>query len=190
MIEGLHSLKSILQNGDFICRMDLKDAHFVIPLSEGSRKFVRLEWTSFCVFGLAPVPRIFPKLMKVAISLQCSTFFPRTTMLLFGQYLEIFMGRATIFFLSQKLGFIINLKKPILEPIKNAVQAFRQTHSGSFASTVWISAFQITATCGAQTHFYRTETVLNQDPIKERSWWIQNLELYNGRSLIQTLVPN
>lgn len=44
MSEWLHSLKSILQKGGFMCMMDLKDAYFAIPPSESSKKFVRLEW--------------------------------------------------------------------------------------------------------------------------------------------------
>ena len=63
MSEWLHSLKSILQKGDFMCKMDLKDAYFVIPPSESSKKFVRLEWKGS--FGL----------MKVTLSLQCCTMF-------------------------------------------------------------------------------------------------------------------
>ena len=39
------SLWSILQKEDLICKIDSKDAYFVIPRGEGSSKFVRFEWT-------------------------------------------------------------------------------------------------------------------------------------------------
>ena len=58
-----------------MCKLDLKDAYFSIPLSTKSKKHVRFIWKGnlyefLCLaFGLAPSPRVFTKLMKVPISI-------------------------------------------------------------------------------------------------------------------------
>ena len=35
-MEGLHSLKQVLREGDFMCKLDLKDAYFCVPLQKNS----------------------------------------------------------------------------------------------------------------------------------------------------------
>ena len=51
--------------GDYMCKIDLKDAYFYVVLSKESRKLVRFQWEGslyeflcFC-FGLDPAPRAF-----------------------------------------------------------------------------------------------------------------------------------
>ena len=56
-IEGLHCLKYLLEENDFLCKIDLKDAYFSMPLCMNSRQFVRFVlcrkiFTSFSVFVL------------------------------------------------------------------------------------------------------------------------------------------
>lgn len=43
-MEGLHCLKNILQPGDFMYKIDLKDVYFSIPLAQNSQKYVRFSW--------------------------------------------------------------------------------------------------------------------------------------------------
>ena len=58
-----------------MCKIDLKDAYFAIPLSVKSRKYVRFQWKGllyeYCClcFELPPTPLVFTKLLKVPISL-------------------------------------------------------------------------------------------------------------------------
>ena len=40
-MERSHCLKLLLQNGDYMYKIDLKDAYFRVPLSKESRKLVR-----------------------------------------------------------------------------------------------------------------------------------------------------
>ena len=40
-MEGLHCLKYLLEENDFFCKIDLKDAYISVPLCMSSRKFVR-----------------------------------------------------------------------------------------------------------------------------------------------------
>ena len=37
-MEGSHCLKCLLQNGDYMCKIDLNDAYFSVSLSKESRK--------------------------------------------------------------------------------------------------------------------------------------------------------
>ena len=43
-MESLFLLKEMLLLGDFMCKIDLKDAYFVVPLSKNSQKYVRFQW--------------------------------------------------------------------------------------------------------------------------------------------------
>jgi len=49
--EGLHYLKDLLHPGDYMCKIDLKDAYFSIPLDPKSRKYVRFTWGIFTNFN-------------------------------------------------------------------------------------------------------------------------------------------
>ena len=69
-METLKDLKDILREGDYMCKIDLKDA-YSIPLDKGSQKYVRFPWQGnlyefqCLMFGLGPAPRVFTKLLKV-----------------------------------------------------------------------------------------------------------------------------
>ena len=116
-MEGLHCLKYVLQKGGYMCKVDLKEAYFSVPLHKDSRKLVRFLWLGnfyqfLCLcFGLGPAPRIFTKLFKVPISVL------RRLMIMVIIYLDdllilenITMARDSVIFLLQHLGFVINLK--------------------------------------------------------------------------------
>ena len=44
-MECLHCLKYLLKENDFLCKIDLKNAYFSVPLCISSRKFVRFAWS-------------------------------------------------------------------------------------------------------------------------------------------------
>lgn len=73
-MENLSVLKELLQQDDYMCKIDLKDAYFSVALNQKSRKFLRFQWGQeiykkfriFCLcFSLGPAPRVFTKIMKV-----------------------------------------------------------------------------------------------------------------------------
>ena len=127
-MKRLHCLKYLLEENDFLCKIDLKDAYFSVPLCMSSRKFVRFAWLGnlyefLCLcFGLGPAPRIFSKLLKVPITLMrrlnIHLVIYLDDILLMGRTLEeILMSRDTLIFLLQHLSFVINLlKKSVLKP--------------------------------------------------------------------------
>ena len=43
-MEGFHLLKEILEQNDYLCKLDLKVAYFSVPLNKQSKKDVRFEW--------------------------------------------------------------------------------------------------------------------------------------------------
>ena len=92
-------------------------------------KYVRFKWLDnlywfFCLcFGLGPAPKAFTKLLKTPIPLfrriNIRIIVYLGDMLLMGRTLqEIMTARDTLIFLLQNLGFVINLKKSILQPVK------------------------------------------------------------------------
>ena len=69
-MEDLTQLPSVLQKGDFLCKIDLQDAYLTIPVAKKARVYLRFLWKGklyqfTCLpFGLASSPRIFTKCLK------------------------------------------------------------------------------------------------------------------------------
>jgi hypothetical protein len=74
-MEGIHMLRDLLRKGDFMVKIDLKDAYFTVQVWQGHQKFLRFYWKESlfefaCLpFGLASAPRVFTKLMKPVVAL-------------------------------------------------------------------------------------------------------------------------
>ena len=128
-MEGLHLLKDMLKEKNYMCQIDLKDAYFCVPLHQKYRKYIRFCWEGqlyelLCLcFGLGPAPRIFAKLLKISIAIlrriNVRIIVYLDDMLLMNQTIEdLNMTRNTLIFLLQQLGFIINLKKSVLSENK------------------------------------------------------------------------
>ena len=62
--------KEILLKGDCMCKININDTYFSVPLNPKSFKCKDLIYQFLCFrFGLGPAPRILTKLLKVPISL-------------------------------------------------------------------------------------------------------------------------
>ena len=140
-MEDFEFIKSLLNVNDYLASIDLSDAFFSIPLHQSSKKYVcfQLENTRYCFnvlpFGLTSSPRIFSKVLKVAIT------FLRSKGIKMSFYLDdiIIVSSSpsllqqhvafTVKFLSN-LGFFINFEKSSLNPSRSI------THLGY----VWNSA--------------------------------------------------
>ena len=126
-MKSLFCLHKSLQDGNYICKLNMKDAYFPVPLRHSPRTCVRFSWSGnlydfLCLcFGLrlSSAPKVFTKLLKIPISI------PRRiniwiviyldNMLMMGQTLEeILMARDTVMLLLQNLVFVLNLDKSIL----------------------------------------------------------------------------
>ena len=69
-METIHNLKDVLRQGDFMVRLDLKDAYLTVPVHKSDRKYLRFMWKgkvfefTSLPFGLAPAPFVFTKLLR------------------------------------------------------------------------------------------------------------------------------
>ena len=74
-MEDLLRFKKVLLKGNYMHKLDLQDAYFLVPLNKKSRKYVRFLWSNnlyefMCLcFGLGSAPRVFTKLLKIPIAL-------------------------------------------------------------------------------------------------------------------------
>ena len=90
-------------------------------------KYVRFEWEYslyefLCLcFELGPAPRLFAKLIKASLSILHKLYIRIIVylddFLILGKTLEeTILSRDTAVYLLQNLGFVINLKKSVLQP--------------------------------------------------------------------------
>ena len=129
-MEGLENLRYLLQEGGYImCKPDLKDGYYCVPLQESSRKYVRFCWSRslnefLCLcFSLGPAPWIFTKLFKILIGIlrriNIRMVIYLDNMFLMGYSIEeMSLCPDTVIFLLQHLGFVINWKKSVLTPVQ------------------------------------------------------------------------
>ena len=126
-MEGIRVVKSLIQKGDWMVKLDLKDAFLSVPIHPTHRKYLRFQWEEQAwefqtlPFGLSSAPYVFTKLLKPAVAtlhrLGMRLVLYLDDMLILAQTRE--MTReclATALELLLSLGFIINLKKSVLNP--------------------------------------------------------------------------
>ncbi|XP_048259405.1 uncharacterized protein LOC125384396 [Haliotis rufescens] len=129
-MESLSLLKDVIQENAYMCKLDLKDAYFSIPIARHQRKFLRFQWKGrlfqfLCLpFGLAPAPRTFTKLLKPVVSIArragIRLIIYLDDMILFAHSPESLVRcRESLLYLLKNLGFIINKEKSVLVPCQN-----------------------------------------------------------------------
>ena len=118
-MEGMKDVIDLLNQGDYMMKIDLKDAYWHIPIHPSSQKYLRFQWKEklyemlVLAFGVGPGPRIFTKLLKVPLTIL------RRLMIEIVAYLDDLLiiektmegairARDTVLFLLQRLGFTIN----------------------------------------------------------------------------------
>ena len=73
-MEGINCVKNMIQQGDWLIKVDLKNAYFTIPIYNVDQKYLRFPWEGnayqvHCLpFGITVAPWVFTKLMKVPVS--------------------------------------------------------------------------------------------------------------------------
>ena len=126
-MEGVVLLKSLVQQGDWMVSIDLKDAYLSVAVAEEHRKYLRFQWERqlyefLCLpFGLSSAPRTFTKLLKPVMSLirqqgVRSIVFLDDILLMAGSKERLLRQVQEIVQLLQLLGFVVNFEKSQLNP--------------------------------------------------------------------------
>ena len=126
-MEGIHNLKDLLKPGDWLAKVDLKDAFFTIPIHHHHRKYLRFMFQQrayqfTCLpFGLCSAPWVFTKVLKPALALLRQEGVRLIAyiddILVLAESKEMVVNHLTgIVYLLENLGFIINQKKSVLTP--------------------------------------------------------------------------
>ena len=128
-MEGIHMLRDLLKKGDFMVKLDLKDAYFTVPVWIGHQKYLRFLWKETlwefaCLpFGLASAPRTFTKIMKPVVATLRNLgirliIYVDDLLILADSEQTARLHLATAQNLLENLGFVINLKKSVLSPVQ------------------------------------------------------------------------
>lgn len=129
-MEGWHSVRDLIQQGDSMIRIDLKDAYLSVPICRQDRPWLgfqegdRVYRWNVLPFGLRSAPRVFTKLLKpVAAYLRSKGL--RIVMflddiLVMDQSPSLLANQGCLIVnLLQNLGFAVNLEKSVLTPAQD-----------------------------------------------------------------------
>ena len=73
-MEGIYFLKDMLQEGDWMVKLDLKDVYIAVPIHQDHRQYLQTHWKGTryhfnrLSFDLSLAPRVFTKIMHLAIA--------------------------------------------------------------------------------------------------------------------------
>ena len=131
-MEGAHVLKDLLQSGDWMVSIDLKDAYQSVPMWREHRKLLRFRWDGQlyqfqCLpFGLCSAPRTFTKILKPVLALLRqngirSVVFIDDILLMMQSREKLIQVIQELLHLLQLLGFLINWEKSVLTPCQEII---------------------------------------------------------------------
>ncbi|CAC5365406.1 unnamed protein product [Mytilus coruscus] len=121
-MEVLYMVRDLLKRGEWMCKIDLKDAYLTTNIYEEDRKSLKFLWDNkiyqfTCLpFGLANAPRIYTKLMKPVVGLLRKIgihliIYLDHILLMADSKEKLIEARDCTLFLLINLGFVINWEK-------------------------------------------------------------------------------
>ncbi|KAG1107125.1 hypothetical protein G6F42_016481 [Rhizopus arrhizus] len=129
-MEGIPALREeIIEQDDYMCKIDLKDAYVVVPIHKDSQPFLALENRgivynySSLAFGLSVAPRVFTKLMRDAVEplraqgIRLIYYLDNFCILEKSKHKMMNTVHLVMNHLRE-LGFLINMEKSVITPSK------------------------------------------------------------------------
>ena len=126
-MEGIHTLRDLLVQNDWLAKLDLKDAYFTVPIHPDHQKFLRfvveqVHYQFTCLpFGLSCAPWAFTKVLRPVAAflrtLGVRVIVYIDDMLIMGESPDVVKNHVTAMVaLLEGLGFIVNTDKSVLCP--------------------------------------------------------------------------
>lgn len=128
-MKGVPALRDILEENDYMCKLDLKDAYVVTSIHQESRKYLtfrhkgKVYQYKTLAFGMSVSPRVFSKLMRYAMEPMRKqgirlVYYFDDICILGKTKMEAAKHTMTVASHLENLGFVINKEKSILTPSK------------------------------------------------------------------------
>ena len=124
---GKHFSSHLIQQGDWMYKIDLKNAHWTVPVHRDDQKYLAFQWKGKTFhykvwpFGLGPVLLMFTKLMKPVMAtlrklgLKNVIYFDDLWGVHSDRETAAIYAQVTVLLL-EKLGMMINAEKSVLSP--------------------------------------------------------------------------
>ena len=128
-MESINSVKDVIQENDYMGKIDLKDAYLTVPVWEKHRKYLKFAWGGQCyqfkslTFGLATAPRTFTKLLRpVAVEMRRKgvrlIMYLDDTLVMAQTRESLKEHLSQMASVLQSLGFTLNQQKCVWEPTR------------------------------------------------------------------------
>lgn len=128
-MEGISTVRHTIREGDWLAKLDLKDAYLTVPIFAHHRKFLRFKWGSDIFefvslhFGLSSAPWAFTKLLRVVIAhlrklgLRLVIYLD-DILVVASSPLATRLAVNQVRSLLESLGFVISVEKSVEDPVQ------------------------------------------------------------------------